>query len=299
MKNKNGKKCHLFTNGLVVSLFLLLSIGVKAQTAEESSHIIPKDMAMGLKHFSYDYASVESSATELAYEYTHVKIPVGKFDVLDQILVPTVSVERNDFRVNNAASDEPTLYSIKSQFMLIDRQDEQWTRILQITPSIHSDMEAISSDSFSLMGLAIWRYQSTDHSAWTMGVGVNRLFGEYMPIPLLSYQYKASSKLQLDLGFPITKAEYSFQPNLTGFTSLAPVGGNWSYDSTNNGKLNISYSSWIASTGIRYQFKKNIWTAVELGKSINRTINFNDTAPADEVDIADSTAIMFSIGFHP
>lgn len=299
MKCKNGNACQLFTNGLVASFSLILSIGTNAQTIDEEIHNIPKDMAMGVKHFSYDYASVESSAAELAYEYTHVKMPLGKFDVMDQVLVPTVSIERNEFKLNNSASAEPTLYSIKSQFMFIDRQDDQWTRILQVTPSIHSDMEALSSDSFSLMGLAIWRYQSTDVSAWTMGVGVNRLFGEYMPIPLLSYQYKASSKLQLDLGFPITKAEYSFQPNLTGFASLAPVGGNWSYDSSNNGKLNVSYASWIASTGIRYQVKKNIWTTVELGKSINRTINFNDTAPADEVDVDDSTAIMFSIGFHP
>jgi hypothetical protein len=32
--------------------------------------------------------------------------------------------------------------------------------------------------------LAIWRYQSSEVSAWTMGVGFNRLFGEYQ---LLQY----------------------------------------------------------------------------------------------------------------
>ena len=299
MNIKNGNVQLQVSKGLSASFFLLVSIALNAQELVESGYVIPKDMAMGFKHFSYDYASVENGAPELAYEYTQVKVPLGKFDVMDQILVPSISIERNDFRVNNAPSDEPTLYSIKSQFMFIERQDDQWTRIFQITPSIHSDMESISSDSFSLMGLAVWRYQSTDHSAWTMGFGVNRLFGEYMPIPLISYQYQASQRLQLDVGFPITKAEYSFKPNLTGFVSLAPVGGNWSYESSNNGKLNISYSSWIASTGIRYQVKKKIWATVELGKSINRSVNFNDTADEQEADIADSTAIMFSIGFHP
>lgn len=296
---KNGNILLQVSKILSASLFFMFSMALNAQELVESDYVIPKDMAMGFKHFSYDYASVESGAPELAYEYTQVKVPLGKFDVMDQILVPSISIERNEFRVNNAPSDEPTLYSIKSQFMFIERQDEQWTRIFQITPSIHSDMESISSDSFSLMGLAVWRYQSTDHSAWTMGFGVNRLFGEYMPIPLISYQYQASQRLQLDVGFPITKAEYSFKPNLTGFVSLAPVGGNWSYESSNNGKLNISYSSWIASTGIRYQVKKKIWATVELGKSINRSVNFNDTADEQEADIADSTAIMFSIGFHP
>jgi hypothetical protein len=54
--------------------------------------------------------------------------------------------------------------------------------------------------------------------------GFNDLFGEYQPIPLLSYQ--VSNRLQLDLGFPITKAEYRWQHNWTGFADFAPVGGN-------------------------------------------------------------------------
>lgn len=299
MNTKLESTFNVIEKSIVSVLLMTFTLISYAQNTSDLDYVIPKDMAMGLKHFSYDYAAIENSAPELAYDYTQVKVPVGKFDFGDHIFVPTLSIERNDFRLKNTSGDEPTLYSIKSQFMLIKKQDEQWTRIIQVTPSIHSDMEAVSSDSFSLMGLAIWRHQPTEQSAWTMGIGFNRLFGEYQPIPLLSYQYKASPRLQLDLGFPITKAEYSFKPNLTGFASIAPVGGNWSYESSNNGKLNISYSSWVASTGIRYQFKKNIWSTIEIGKSINRNIDFNDSSSDPEVEIADSTALIFSIGFHP
>jgi hypothetical protein len=284
---------------LAIIVPMLLSVTVTAQDLNQHDYTIPKDMAMGFKHVSYDYAAVEDGAPELAYEYTQIKIPLGKFDVMDQMLVPTISVDRNEFRVKNANSDEPTLYTIKSQFMFIEPQDDQWTRIIQITPSVHSDMEAVSSDSFSLMGLAIWRYQSTNQTAWTMGFGLNRLFGEYQPIPLISYQNNISNRLRLDLGFPITKAEYSFQTNLTGFASFAPVGGNWSYESSDNGKLNASYSSWVASTGIRYQVKKNIWATIEVGNSMNRLVNFNDDTGDTDADLADSSAIMFSVGFHP
>jgi len=260
---------------------------------------IPKDLAMGIKHQSYDYASIEDGAQEMAMDYTQVKVPLGKFDVMDQILVPSISLERTAFRFQNTAASEQTLYTLKSQFMFIEKQDEKWTRILQITPSFHSDTDAMDEEAFSLMGLAIWRFQSTDKSAWTMGFGANHLFGEYKPIPLLSYQYQASDRLQLDVGFPITKAEYRWQSNWTGFASFAPAGGNWRVDTQNNDKINVAYSSWLASTGVRYQFKPKIWATLALTQSVGRKFNLDDSDSSQEVDVDNSGAIMFSIGFHP
>mgnify|MGYP000658931645 CR=1 FL=1 len=260
---------------------------------------IPKELAMGIKHQSYDFASLEGGAPEMAMDYTQVKVPLGKFDVMDQILVPSISLERTAFRFQNISTNDQTLYTLKSQFMFIEKQDQKWTRILQITPSIHSDTEAVDEDAFSLMGLAIWRYQSTDKSAWTMGFGVNHLFGEYRPIPLLSYQYQVNDRLQLDVGFPITKAEYRWQSNWTGFASFAPAGGNWRVDSKDNGKINVAYSSWLASTGVRYQFKPKMWATLALTQSVARKFDLDDSDTDQEVDVDNSGAIMFSIGFHP
>ncbi len=260
---------------------------------------IPKELAMGIKHQSYDFASIEDGAPEMAMDYTQVKVPLGKFDVMGQILVPSISLERTAFRFQNIAINDQTLYTLKSQFMFIEKQDEKWTRILQVTPSIHSDTKAVDEDAFSLMGLAIWRFQSTDKSAWTMGFGANHLFGEYKPIPLLSYQYQVNDRLQLDVGFPITKAEYRWQSNWTGFASFAPAGGNWRIDSQNNDKVNVAYSSWLASTGVRYQFKPKMWATLALTQSVARKFNLDDSDSSQEVDVDDSGAIMFSIGFHP
>jgi len=260
---------------------------------------IPKNLAMGFKHHSYDYGSIENSAAQVAMDYTQLKMPLGKFNVMGQMLVPTVSLERTGFKFKNVSANDQDLYTVKSQFMFIKKQDEKWTRIIQVTPSIHSDMDAVDEDAFSLMGLAIWRYQSADNSAWTMGFGANRLFGEYQPIPLLSYQYKTDSGVQLDLGFPITKAEYHLQPNVTTFASFTPAGGNWRTDSENNGKLNVAYSSWVASTGVRYQFKPKMWATLEIAQSLSRKLNLDDSDNSTEVDVDDSPAILFSVGFHP
>lgn len=261
---------------------------------------VPKDLAMGLKHSSYDFASLEESSAELAMDYTHIKLPMGKHDFMDSFFVPTLSLEKTAFRFDNAAVDNQEVYTLKTQLMFITPSDDKWLRIVQLTPSLHSDLDAIDEDAFSLMGLAIWRYQSTDVSAWTMGIGFNRLFGEYKPIPLISYQYQAADGLQFDLGFPITKAEYRWLNNWSTYASIAPVGGNWRYETPEHDKLNISYTSWVAAMGMRYQFKPKLWATLELGQSLARKLNLNAENSIDEdVDVADSPVIMLSIGFHP
>lgn len=289
-------RLNALVSGIVLGWFSLAAMSAEDPQLE---HHIPKPMIMGIKHFSYDYAQLGNSPAEVAYHYTKMKMPVGKFDVMDQILVPTVSIERNHFRVNNITSAEPTVYTIKTEFTFIKKQDQQWVRILQIAPSIHSDLKNLSRDSFSVLGLAMWRYQISHHGSWLMGFGFNQVFGSYRPVPVLSYEYKVTDRLKVKAGFPSSKAEFSFKPNLNGFISLAPEGGNWGYESQNNGKLAVSYTSWVASSGIRYQFKKNVWGTLELGRSMQRVMNLDDASQDTEVNLEDSSALIFSIGLHP
>lgn len=261
---------------------------------------VPKDLAMGLMHSSYDFGSLGDGQAELAMDSTHFKLPMGKYDFMDSFLVPTLSMEKTAFRFANAPIDNQEVYTLKIPLMFVTSSDDRSTRIVQITPSLHTDLDVIDEDAFSLMGLAVWRYQSTLVSAWTMGVGFNRLFGAYKPIPLVSYQYQVSSGLQFDLGFPITKAEYRWQNNWSTYASLAPIGGNWRYETDGKAKLNISYTSWVTAMGVRYQFKPKLWATFELGRSLGRKLNLDaDERMSEDVDVADTPTIMFSVGFHP
>jgi alpha-N-acetylglucosamine transferase len=255
---------------------------------------------MGVKHQSYDFSSLAKSNAELAMDYTQVKLPMGKYDYMDSFFVPTLTMEKTAFRFENVAQDNQEAYTVKTQLMFVTPSEDNWTRIIQVTPSLHTDLDAIDEDAFSLMGLAIWRYQSSEVSAWTMGVGFNRLFGEYKPIPLLSYQYQVATGFLLDLGFPITKAECRWQNNWSTYTSIAPVGGNWRYEGTDHEKLNISYTSWVAAAGLRYQLKPRVWASLEFGQSLARKLNLDaDNSVNEDVDVADTPVIMLSFGFHP
>lgn len=291
---------NIYQNAQCLGLLLLSSLVLAENSAVEVKLDVPKNLAMGLKHQSYGFASLEKSDADLAMDYTLVKVPLGKFDFGSSFFIPTLALEKTAFRFDNVDTDNQEVYTVKTQLMFVTPTDDKWTRIIQVTPSLHSDLDAIDEDAFSLMGLAIWRYQSTDVSAWTMGVGFNRLFGEYKPIPLVSYQYKVAEDIQLDLGFPITKAEYRWQSDWSTYASLAPVGGNWRYEADNHEKLNISYSSWIAAAGVRYQFKPKLWATFELGQSFARQLNLNTDSNIDEdLEVANTPVVMLSFGFHP
>lgn len=284
----------------IIYAIALCLIGSSGIVMADPAHSIPRPLALGVQHYNYADADIDGSNAELSMNYTQLKLPIGKWMFSDYIFVPTLSLEQTSFEVkNDSNAGNPDLYTAKAQFMFIKKLDDKWMRIIQIAPSMHTDGNALDEDAYSLMGLAIWKYESSETSAWTMGVGANRLFGEYKPIPLISYQYSPSMSTQIDLGFPITKFEHSFNKNLTGFAAIKPVGGNWRFQSQTDEKVNVSYSSWIASSGVRFQFKPKMWASLELGQSLARKFDINDDDQTGEVDIENSPTIMFSIGLHP
>lgn len=283
-------------------MFMGLLITTGLVEAEESVEWeIPKQMALGVQHYAYGDGEIENSGADLSMDYTQIKLPLGKFDLGDHTLVPTLSLEQTDFAVKHAVNvaGDPTLYTIKSQFMFIKKLDDKWMRIVQVTPSIHTDGDVMDEDAFSLMGLAIWKYDSTDVSGWTFGVGANRLFGEYKPIPLIAYQYRPNNYSQIDVGFPVTKYEYRWHSDWTGFGAVKPVGGNWRFETNQEAEVNVAYSSWVASAGLRYQFKPKMWATLELGQGLSRKFDIDTDDESGKADIDDSSIIMFSIGLHP
>lgn len=284
---------------LVVVWLLLGSKQVFSEAIDEQK--VPIPMVMGIKHYAYGRAEIGNSAADLSMDYTHLMLPLGRFNVGDHFLIPTLSLEQTEFAVGNGfdAAGNPSLYTIKSQFMFIKKLDNQWTRIIQVTPSLHTDGDVVDEEGFSLMGLALWRYESTDYSGWTMGVGANRLFGEYLPIPLIAYQYRPSEYSQIDIGFPVTKYEHRWHRDWTGFMAVKPVGGNWRFKSAEDKEVNVSYSSWVASAGIRYELKPKIWATLEVGNGLSRKFDIDTDDESGKADIGESSIMMFSIGLHP
>ena len=77
------------------------------------------------------------------------------------------------------------------------------------------------------------------------------------------------------------------------------MGGNWRYQSKEDQRFNFSYTSWVATAGIRHQFAPKIWATFEAGQTFERKINLDaDTRNAD-VTVGDGHIIILSIGLQP
>jgi len=268
---------------------------------EQELFEVPGDLAMGISSQHMAFSSIENSPVEVALDRTLIKAPFGKFNAFNNIFIPGLSIERMGFRFegDSQAPEDNELYTVKLPLLFINKIDDQWTRIINVTPSIHSDLEATDSETFSLLGLMLWKYNAGGPHSWTFGAGANRLFGEYQPIPMFSYAYKTQANTHLVLGFPASKAEHRFNQSWSLFSKLAPEGGNWRYNNQEDNNANLSYKSWVATVGIRKNLANKFWASFEVGESFARKLEINDGAFEEELDVGNSGLILFSIGMHP
>jgi hypothetical protein len=286
-----------------MSLLLLISLVLFSAGythAEQPINTPPKSMALGIKYSAISSANIADSDFELAIARTSIHLPIGKYNLLGQMFIPQVAIEKTTFDIPNPNFDKKSMYSIKLPMLFIEKYNENWTRILNITPSWHTDLNAKDEQSYSLMGLLLWRYSDDSPHSYTMGVGINRLFGEYKPVPMGAYSYQASEQTRYDLGFPVTKIEHRNNQHWSVFSAIAPIGGNWRYESDDKERVNLSYTSWVATLGVRRNLIDKFWLTLEAGRTFARTIDLNnDTSASQEVDIADANIIMLSLGLHP
>ena len=285
---------------LISAICLLSSLTAFAQEPEQDSNLlsVPESMAMGIKSYSIGNADVPDGNLKLKMKSYGIDLPIGKYEVFGQTFIPQVAFEQTTFDLSTDGKQD--VYSISLPMMFIHKQSDNWLRILKVTPSWHTDLDAKDEESYSLMGLMLWRYTDDSPHGYTIGAGINRLFGEYKPIPIASYSYQSSARTRYDLGFPVTKVEHRSHQDWSVFSSLAPVGGSWRYEDKNDDRINLSYTSWVASIGVRRHLANKFWLTLEAGQSFSRKVDFNsDTSIDSDADIDDANIIMLSIGLHP
>lgn len=284
----------------LLTVFSCLYVSSTYALADTATFKTPRPLIMGVKTSHIDGAKIADSDYKLAISSASIKLPLGKYNVLGQTFVPQVAIEQTRFNIPNPNFDQKNMYTIKLPMLFIEQYDQNWTRILNITPSWHTDLKAKDEESYSLMGLLLWRYKDDSPHSYTMGVGVNRLFGEYKPVPMGAYSYQASAQTRYDLGFPATKVEHRGHQNWSVFSSIAPMGGNWRYESQAQTRVNLSYRSWVATFGVRRNLVEKFWLTFEAGRTFSRKLDLNNnTSDSQEVDISDANIIMLSIGLHP
>lgn len=280
-------------------LLLLLSANIYAKGVDPF-----KPMLMGVKFKSFGEANIEDTDIDLSQQRFEVRAPLSRFELFNGLLIPSIEFEQINFKLNqdNAASSTNELYTLKVPFTFVSKKpaNSDWQRIIRVAPSVHSDLEAMDDKAYSILGTAIWNKTSDGPHSYTIGFGVNRLFGEYKPLPVVSYTYKISDDSQVVLGFPVTKYEATYADTWSYFASIAPQGGNWRYEDKDGMKNNLRYTAWNFQLGARKHLFGKFWLTASFGSVLAQKLDLNeDTSNATEVEVGNATSFGLSFGMHP
>lgn len=287
------------------SLFIflsMLSIGISCGASGDET-VIPNPMAMGIRTQNMGFESVDMTENgenaRVAIHQTAIMSLIGKIDVDGQWLVPGIAIERTLFKLSNSNLDDKAMYQLGLPVGLF-HHTKKMIRLLSIAPSMHTDGNIYDRSTFSLHGLGMWQWGLDQPTGYRLGFGANRTFGRYQAFPIMGYQWRPTPKSELDMGFPFSKMEYNFSPRWNTFIKLTPSGGNWRYENEQGQHYNLSYSSWVATLGLRYRTFKRLWASIQAGRSFERELALTDDDNSlTETDIGNSHFFLFSFGLHP
>lgn len=278
---------------------LCVLFGTEAHGQATTEGLIPNPMMLGFSTHALGYERVQSNQAQVAMQRSSIVAPLAKIDRGEQMLVPGIAFERTLFRLKDSNLDDQAMYDLTLPIGLMQKR-EQDIRLLSIAPSLHSDGTVMDEAAFSLNALALWQIGLKDTLGYRWGLVANRTFGRYRAFPVAGIQYRPNARTELDLGVPFAKAEYSFAHRWNGFVNLTPSGGNWRYQNEQDQALNLSYSSWLLTSGLRYRTYKRLWFSLEVGRSLVRRLELtDDDGQRTESSIRNSHFVLFSFGLHP
>jgi hypothetical protein len=145
-------------------------------------------------------------------------------------------------------------------------------------PSFASDSGKISSDSFSLMGMATLGKEVSPNFSWNVGV-VGTTRGDMKVFPMLGLRWGFAPDWELKLGFPNTGVSYRLSEALslnagarfhggTYYISKSPAAG--------LGRTYLEYQEMRFGVSAEYQIRKNLSVVLDGGVITDRTFDYYD-----------------------
>lgn len=175
-----------------------------------------------------------------------------------------------------------TLQSVSAIFSAEMFFSKQWLAFAAVRPGIFSDWADISSDDFSMSGLAITAYRQTDTLTWFGGFTFD-LHRDFPVIPVLGLRWKFAPDWQLELAAPRSSIRYEFMENwevfgVAGYKGDAyRVGESFGSDSVwpilNNAWL--TYREVRTGAGIKYSWNDSVEFRLEGGAVVWREFNYD------------------------
>ena len=187
------------------------------------------------------------------------------------VLTNEIYYQRREFSYRNFPGGDPDLrdiHAVNYTLMLQHGLSPQWTMLAILTPGFASDFEAeVSSDDFALQVVAIFVRQFSEQFSFGFGAAYSTLFGEPLPLPVLTFDwnngknlswsailpassefwYQSSEKLLIGLVLNVDGQDYHGDPDIYGVSdprlrySVTTLGPATRYRLANRLQLNIDF----------------------------------------------------------
>jgi hypothetical protein len=150
--------------------------------------------------FNNDFKDTEGSTYVKSFE-VDLTYPVVIHE--NHALITGINFSRNNLELF-PGSDFTSLYSTALKLGLASNLSEKWSSTVVLLPKIASDYEHISGDDFYFGGIALQKYQKTEHLKYRFGLyATSETFGLFTT-PIIGWYYLSpNNRFEMDMSLPI------------------------------------------------------------------------------------------------
>ena len=239
----------------------------------------------------------------VASQQTNVTYPIVANEGRTRLNL-SVSYERLRFDYRNLAHPLESVNAISVTAFLTQQLTDAWSLILVAAPGYADDFEGGASlDAVTSTFVAAASRRFSDRFEGGLGVAVQNLFGEPLPLPVGSLNWTISERLWLRSILPISTELTWLPTDALGLRAgLLVNGGNYHgaerIYQVNNPQLN--YSAVMAELGARWFILPFMHVTVNGGYTLYRRFEFSegrDPVPGAEYDLGNGMMFGVALGF--
>ena len=207
-------------------------------------------------------------------------------------LITGVNFSRNNLELFPGA-DFTSLYSTTLKLGLASTFGEKWSSTVVLLPKIASDYKEITGDDFYFGGIALLKYQKTDHLKYRFGLyATSEAFG-FFTTPIIGWYYLSpNNRFEMDMSLPIAAdVNYSFGSTTLGIDYFG-IGRSFRlYGNASESSAYVDLSSLEFASYVQFNvLQKSILLRAKLGYA---TCDYEVYADGDTIDLGLSA---FSFG---
>jgi hypothetical protein len=238
----------------------------------------------------------------VASQHASVSYPIVTADRRTRLEL-SLSYQRLQFDYRELAHPLDSAQSFTATAFLRQRLTGGWGVLLVASPGYADDFQGRASmDALTSTLVAAGSYRFGDRLEVGLGVAMNNLFGEPLPMPVASVDWAITDRLRLESVLPIN-AQLTWLPvRALGLrAALVANGGNYHGAERIYGVENpqLNYSAVAADLGARWFFLPPLHVTVHGGYTLYRRFEFSegrDPAPGGEYELSNGAVFGVDLG---